>query len=32
VLGMAALSGLGLSLLALPPAVPDGTWEPISRA
>jgi hypothetical protein len=28
VLGMACLSGLGLSLLALPPAVPDGAWQP----
>ncbi len=27
VLGMASLSGLGLSVLVLPPAVPDGTWE-----
>jgi hypothetical protein len=27
VLGMASLSGLGLSALALPPAVPDGIWE-----
>ena len=32
VLGMACLSGLGLSLLALPPAVPDRAWDPISRA
>jgi hypothetical protein len=32
VLGMACLGGLGLSLLALPPAVPDGAWEPISKA
>ena len=27
VLGMACLSGLGLSVLVLPPAVPDGTWD-----
>jgi hypothetical protein len=27
VLGMASLSGLGLSLLVLPPAVPPGVWE-----
>jgi hypothetical protein len=27
VLGMASLSGLGLSVLALPPAVPDGSWD-----
>jgi hypothetical protein len=27
VLGMACLGGLGLSLLALPPAVPAGTWS-----
>jgi hypothetical protein len=32
VLGMASLSGLGLSVLALPPEVPAGTWEPISKA
>jgi hypothetical protein len=32
VLGMASLSGLGLSVLALPPAVPAGTWVPISKA
>jgi hypothetical protein len=28
VLGMACLSGLGLSVLVLPPAVPAGTWDP----
>jgi hypothetical protein len=27
VLGMACLSGLGLSVLVLPPAVPDGAWD-----
>jgi hypothetical protein len=27
VLGMACLSGLGLSVLVLPPAMPDGTWD-----
>jgi hypothetical protein len=27
VLGMACLSGLGLSVLVLPPAVPDRTWD-----
>jgi hypothetical protein len=27
VLGMASLSGLGLSLLALPPAIPAGIWD-----
>ena len=32
VLGMACLSGFGLSLLALPPAVPEAAWEPISKA
>jgi hypothetical protein len=32
VLGMASLSGLGLSVLALPPAVPDAAWNPISKA
>jgi hypothetical protein len=32
VLGMTCLTGLGLSLLALPPAVPAGAWEPISKA
>jgi hypothetical protein len=32
VLGMACLSGVGLSLLALPPAVPAGVWDPISKA
>ena len=32
VLGMASLTGLGLSVLVLPPAVPAGTWEPISKA
>jgi hypothetical protein len=32
VLGMAALSGVGLSVLVLPPAVPAGTWEPSSKA
>jgi hypothetical protein len=31
VLGMASLSGLGLSLLVLPPAVPDGAWGPTSK-
>jgi hypothetical protein len=28
VLGMASLTGLGLSLLALPPPIPDRAWEP----
>jgi hypothetical protein len=32
VLSMASLSGLGLSVLVLPPAVPDGAWKPISKA
>ena len=32
VLGMASLSGLGLSVLVLPPAVPDAAWNPISKA
>jgi hypothetical protein len=32
VLGMASLSGLGLSVLVLPPAVPDAAWKPISKA
>jgi hypothetical protein len=32
VLGMASLTGLGLSLLVLPPAVPPGAWEPASKA
>jgi hypothetical protein len=32
VVGMASLTGLGLSVLVLPPAVPAGTWEPISKA
>ena len=27
VLGMACLSGLGLSVLVLPPAMPAGTWD-----
>ena len=27
VLGMACLSGLGLSVLVLPPAMPDGAWD-----
>ena len=32
VLGMACLSGVGLSLLALPPAVPAGVWDPDFKA
>jgi hypothetical protein len=32
VLGMASLTGLGLSVLALPPAVPEAAWNPISKA
>jgi hypothetical protein len=32
VLGMASLTGLGLSVLALPPAVPEAAWRPISKA
>ena len=32
VLGMACLSGFGLSFLALPPAVPAGVWDPTSNA
>jgi hypothetical protein len=32
VLGMASLTGLGLSVLVLPPAVPNGAWKPISKA
>ena len=32
VLGMASLSGLGLSLLALPPAVPEAAWNPLPKA
>jgi hypothetical protein len=32
VIGMASLTGLGLSVLVLPPAVPGGTWESISKA
>jgi hypothetical protein len=32
VLGMASLTGLGLSVLVLPPAVPDAAWKPISKA
>jgi hypothetical protein len=32
VLGMASLSGLGLSLLAMPPAVPAGAWEAATKA
>jgi hypothetical protein len=32
VLGMASLSGLGLSILVLPPAVPEAAWKPISKA
>ena len=32
VLGMASLSGLGLSILALPPAVPESAWKSISKA
>ncbi|HJW62265.1 MAG TPA: hypothetical protein VJ849_02105, partial [Actinomycetes bacterium] len=32
VLGMASLSGIGLSVLVLPPAIPAGTWEPNSTA
>ena len=32
VLGMASLTGLGLSILVLPPAVPDAAWNPISKA
>ena len=32
VLGMACLSGVGLSLLALPPAVPAGVWDLDSKA
>jgi hypothetical protein len=31
VLGMASLSGLGLSLLALPPAVPEAAWNQVQR-
>lgn len=31
VLGMASLTGLGLSVLVLPPAAPEGAWEPIPR-
>jgi len=32
VLGMASLSGLGLSILVLPPAIPEAAWNPISKA
>jgi hypothetical protein len=32
VLGMASLTGLGLSVLVLPPSVPDGAWNSISKA
>jgi hypothetical protein len=32
VLGMASLTGLGLSVLALPPPVPEGAWKSISKA
>jgi hypothetical protein len=32
VLGMASLTGLGLSVLVLPPAVPDGAWEAAPKA
>jgi hypothetical protein len=32
VLGMASLTGLGLSVLVLPPPVPDGAWKSISKA
>ena len=32
VLGMASLSGLGLSILVLPPAVPEAARKPISKA
>jgi hypothetical protein len=32
VLGMASLGGLGLSVLAMPPAVPAGAWEPTMKA
>jgi hypothetical protein len=31
VLGMASLSGLGLSVLVLPPAVPAGAWDRSQR-
>ncbi len=32
VLGMASLTGLGLSVLALPPPVPEAAWKSISKA
>jgi hypothetical protein len=32
VLGMASLTGLGLSVLVLPPSVPDGAWKSLSKA
>jgi hypothetical protein len=32
VLGMASLTGLGLSVLVLPPAVPASAWEPAAKA
>jgi hypothetical protein len=32
VLGMASLTGLGLSVLVLPPPVPGAAWDPISKA
>ena len=32
VLGMASLTGLGLSILVLPPAVPEAAWKPIPKA
>jgi hypothetical protein len=32
VLGMASLTGLGLSVLVLPPPVPEGAWTPTSKA
>jgi hypothetical protein len=32
VLGMASLSGLGLSVLVLPPAIPPDAWKSVSKA
>jgi hypothetical protein len=32
VLGMASLTGLGLSVLVVPPPVPEGAWTPIPKA
>jgi hypothetical protein len=29
---MASLTGLGLSVLVVPPPVPEGAWKPMAKA